>query len=116
MTRKADTRAVVFATSSGSTSFKNFCETAQAQCRKGRAWSFKQLYEECDTPGANSIQAVLIASDAIGFALYARQDMHLHRITRNDNPVIFRTIEQALDTLADVPHLYPEIAIDMTSW
>lgn len=67
-------------------------------------------------PGANRVQAVLVASNATGFVLYARQNSCLHRITQNDCPMIFRTIERALDTLADVPHLRPEIAIDMTSW
>lgn len=83
---------------------------------KGGAWTFKQFCEACDTPGAKSVQAVLAASNSIGFSLYARHDRLLHRITLNDRSVIFRTIEQALDTLADVPHLAPEIAIDTTNW
>ncbi|WP_298213412.1 hypothetical protein [Acidovorax sp.] len=83
---------------------------------KGGAWTFKQFCTACDTPGAKSVQAVLAASNNIGFSLYARQDRRLHRITLNDRFVIFRTIEQALDTLSDVPHLAPEIAIDTTNW
>ena len=86
------------------------------QGHKGGTWTFKQFCDACDTPGAKSIQAVLAASNNIGFSLYARQDRHLHRITLNDRSVIFRTIEQALNTLADVPHLAPEIAIDRTTW
>ena len=84
--------------------------------RKGCTWTFKHFCEACDTPGANRVQAVLVASNATGFVLYARQNSYLHHITQNDFPVIFRTIEQTLDTLADVPHLRPEIAIDITSW
>lgn len=84
--------------------------------RKGGAWTFKQFCEVCDTPGAKSVQAVLAASNNIGFSLYARQDRRLHRITLNGSSVIFRTIEQALDTLADVPHLATEIAVDKKNW
>ena len=86
------------------------------QGHKGRLWTFKQFCEACDTPDANRVQAVLVASDTNGFALYARQNRCLHRVTQDDRSVIFRTIEQALDTLAEVPHLSPEIAIDMTNW
>ena len=85
------------------------------QGHNGDTWTFKQFCEACDTPGAKSVQAVLAASNNIGFSLYARQDRRLHRITQNDSSVIFRTIEQALDTLADIPHLAPEIAIDTTN-
>ena len=93
-----------------------FSDTLAPQGHKGGVWTFKQFCEACDTPGAESVQAVLAASTNIGFSLYARQDRCLHRITLNDRSVIFRTIEQALDTLADVPHLVPEIAVDTTSW
>ena len=84
--------------------------------RKGRAWTFKYLRESCDTPGANRVQAVLVASNAAGFALYARQNRCLHRVMQDDCPVIFRTIEQALDTLVDVPHLASEITIAAEHW
>lgn len=93
-----------------------FSAPVRPQGHKGGAWTFKQFCEACDTPGAKSVQAVLAASTNIGFSLYARQDRRLHRITLNDRSVIFRTIEQALDTLADVPHLALEIAIDTTNW
>lgn len=86
------------------------------QGHNGDTWTFKQFCKACDTPDARSVQAVLVASNSIGFSLYARQDRRLHRITLNDCSMIFRTIEQALDTLADVPHLAPEIAIDTTNW
>lgn len=98
------------------TTLDTFYGTSAPQGRIGRAWTFKQFCEACDTPRAESIQAVLAASTNIGFSLYARQDRRLHRITLNDHPVIFRTIEQAMDTLADVPHLVPEIVVDRTNW
>lgn len=93
-----------------------FYGTSAPQGRKGREWTFKHFREACDTPGASRVEAVLVASNTAGFTLHARQNRCLHRVTQDDRPVIFRTIEHALGTLADVPHLSPEIAIDMTSW
>lgn len=86
------------------------------QGHKGRLWTFKQFCEACDTPDANRVQAVLVASDTNGFALYARQNRHLHCVTQDDRPLIFRTIEQALNTLIDVPHLAAEISITTENW
>lgn len=93
-----------------------FYGTSAPQGRKDRAWTFKYFCEVCDTPGANRVQAVLVASNTIGFALYARQNRCLHRVTQDDRAVIFRTIEQALDTLIDVPHLAFEITITAENW
>lgn len=99
-----------------STTFDAFYCTSAPQGRKGRAWTFKHFCEVCDTPGVNRVQALLVASKAAGFALYARQNRWLHRVTQDDRPVIFRTIEQALDTLVDVPHLASEITINAGNW
>ena len=96
--------------------FDAFYDASAPQGSKGRVWTFKHFCEACDTPGANRVQAVLVANNTTGFALCARQNRCLHRVTQDDRPVIFRTIEQALDTLADVPHLGPEIAINIASW
>ena len=93
-----------------------FYGTSAPHGRKGRTWTFKHFCEACDTPGANRVQALLVASDTTGFALYARQNRYLHRVTQNGRPVIFRTIEQALDTLLDVPHLASEITITAENW
>ena len=93
-----------------------FADKRAPRGHEGSVWTFKQFCEACDTPGAESVQAVLAANATIGFSLYARQNRRLHRITLNDRSVIFRTIEQAMDTLADVPHLVPEIAVDTTNW
>ena len=98
------------------TTFDAFYGSSAPQGRKGRAWTFKYFCEACDTPGANRVQAVLVASNSTGFALYARQNRCLHRVTQDDRHVIFRTIEQALDTLVDVPHLASEIIITTENW
>ena len=99
-----------------STALDAFYATSAPQGRNGRTWTFKHFCEACDTPGANRVQALLVANDTTGFALYARQNSWLHCVTQDDLPVIFRTIEQALNTLIDVPHLSSEVTIDMTSW
>ncbi len=93
-----------------------FYGTSAPQGREGRTWTFKYFCEACDTPGANRVQAVLGACNTTGFALYARQNRYLHRVTQNGRPVIFRTIEQALDTLVDVPHLASDITITAENW
>lgn len=98
------------------TTFDAFYGTSAPRGRKGRAWTFKHFCEVCDTPGANRVQALLVASDTTGFALYARQNRWLHRVTQDDYPVIFRTIEQALDALVGVPHLASEISINAKNW
>lgn len=98
------------------TTFDAFYGTWAPQGRKGRAWTFKHFCEACDTPGANRVQAVLVASNTTGFALYARQNRCLHCVTQDERPVIFRTIEQALDTLVDVPHLASDITITAENW
>lgn len=98
------------------TTFDAFYDTFRPHGRKGCAWTFEYFREACDTPGTNRVQAVLVANTTTGFALYARQNRCLHPITHNDRSVRFRTIEQALDTLSDVPWLASEIAIDTRGW
>ncbi|MEO8389908.1 hypothetical protein [Polaromonas sp.] len=94
----------------------SFTGTLAPQGHKGRVWTFKQFCKACDTPSANRVQAVLVASDTTGFALHARQNRHLHCITQDNRPLTFRTIEQALNTLVDVPHLASEIIITTENW
>ena len=94
----------------------SFTGTLAPQGHKGRVWTLKQFCEACDTPDANPVHAVLVASNTTGFALYARQNRHLHCVTHDDRPLIFRTIEQALNTLIDVPHLASEITITTENW
>lgn len=98
------------------TTLDAFYGTSRTQGRKGRTWTFKYFCEACDTPGSDRVQALLVASDTTGFALYARQNRWLHCVTQDDLPVTFRTIEQALNTLIDVPHLASEITITTEKW
>ncbi|MDM5181997.1 hypothetical protein PO883_33015 [Massilia sp. DJPM01] len=93
-----------------------FFEQMEPKVKKGRAWTFHRLSAACDTPDAERVQAVLYPDDGHGFALYVRQGQTLRAITHEGRPVRFRTFEKALTTLADVPHLDPEIIVDSSNW
>lgn len=93
-----------------------FFEHLEPKIKKGRAWTFHRLAAACDTPSAERVQAVLYPDDGHGFTLYARQGQTLRAITHEGRQVRFRTFEKALTTLADVPHLDPEIIVDSSNW
>ncbi|MFC3279299.1 hypothetical protein [Xanthomonas fragariae] len=93
-----------------------FFDALEPKVQKGRAWTFERFASACDDLRAEPIQAVLYPNDGAGFSLYARQGRTLHAITYHRKPVRFRTIEKALTTLADVPHLDPEIVVDASAW
>jgi len=93
-----------------------FFEQIEPRVKKGRMWTFDRLNMACDDPRGEPVKAVLYPSDSEGFALYARQGHTLHAVTYQGRPVRFRTIEKALDTLSDVAHLDPEIAVDASCW
>ncbi|CEI18823.1 hypothetical protein ACWJKH_00090 (plasmid) [Xanthomonas axonopodis pv. cassiae] len=93
-----------------------FFDALEPPARQGRTWTFGRLTTTCDDPNAEAVQAVLYPNDGAGFSLYARQGRTLHAVTYHRKPVRFRTIEKALTTLADVPHLDPEIIIDASAW
>ena len=93
-----------------------FFDQLEPKAKKGRAWTFHRLSAACDTPNAERVQAVLYPNDGQGFTLYVRQGQTLRAITHEGRPVRFRTFEKALTTLADVPHLDPEIIVDSSNW
>lgn len=79
-----------------------------------------ELEELCDDPKRNEsgqeVQAVLTSSNS-GFVLTARDCKLIYEIIdRHGRPMMFRSIEQALDVLSDVPHLLSEVAIDIANW
>lgn len=82
--------------------------------------SMGELEELCDDPARNEsgqeVQAVLTPHNS-GFVLTARDGgLTYDVIDRHGRPMIFRSIEQALDVLSDVPHLLPEVAINIIRW
>lgn len=82
--------------------------------------TFAGLEELCDDPKRNEsnqeVQAVLTPHKS-GFSLSARDgELTYEIIDENGRQLTFRTVEMALDTLSDVPHLLPEIVIDALRW
>lgn len=80
-------------------------------------WGLEEL---CDDPARNGsgleVQAVLTPHDS-GFLLTARDDGLVYKvIDEHGRQMTFRSIDQALDTLSDVPHLLPEVVINIMRW
>lgn len=78
------------------------------------------LGELCDDPkrdtSGEEVQAVL-TPHKFGFVLSARDGGLVYQIIdERGQQITFRSIETAIDVLADVPHLMPEIVIDTTRW
>lgn len=75
--------------------------------------NFYGLEELCDDPKRNEtkqeVHAVLTLTES-GFALTARDGDQLYKIVdERGRQVKFRTWEEVMDRLTDVPHIYPEI-------
>lgn len=75
--------------------------------------SFLELDDLCDDPKRNEtkqeVHAVLTLTES-GFALTARDGDQLYKIVdERGRQVKFRTWEQVMDRLTDVPHIHPEI-------
>jgi hypothetical protein len=78
------------------------------------------LEELCDDPARNEsgqeVQAVLTPHDS-GYLLTVRDGRLVYKIlNQRGRQMKFRSIDQALDTLSDVPHLLPEVAINVAQW
>lgn len=78
------------------------------------------LEEMCDDPARNEsgqeVQAVLTPHRS-GYALTARDGKFTYEIIDlNGMQMTFCSIDRALDALADVPHLLPEVAINIARW
>lgn len=82
--------------------------------------TLEDLERLCDEPERNQsgkeVEAV-IKQHASGYIVMA-YDRPLTYTVVNDNgaPLLFRSIEQAIDRLSDVPYLLPTIKIDATDW
>jgi hypothetical protein len=88
------------------------------QMEQGRSLSFSELEELCDDPGRDeSGQEVLavLRPEKTGFALSVRDGHKIHRvIEKSGKQARFATIESAVDRLSDIPHLWPEVALDIS--
>lgn len=87
------------------------------QMEQGPSLNFSELEELCDDPARNeSGQEVLavLRPEKTGFSLSVRDGHKMHRvIEKSGKQVRFTSIESAVDRLSDVPHLWPEVALDI---
>lgn len=79
---------------------------------------FKELENYCDSlerPG--DIQVILYAHYSKGFALAVSDGVLEHPVIDHENhPYWFRTVEMALDELANIPYLSEKILVNRKSW
>lgn len=79
---------------------------------------FKELENYCDSlehPG--DIQVILHAHYSKGFALTVSDGVIEHSVIDEENrPYWFRTVEMALDELANISYISTKIMIDRKSW
>ncbi len=85
--------------------------------RSDAIWTYKQFLDNCNSP--KEIVAVLYPNDRKGFKLFAK-DMEKpeeeHPVWEGSKLVCFRTIEQAMTVLSDVPHLNQRIELEISKW
>jgi hypothetical protein len=78
-----------------------------------------QLADLCDDPkrdepGSQEVYAILTFDEANGFFLSARDGETVYAIyQQNGEPVKFRTAEQAIRELIDIPYLCHEVRLDI---
>lgn len=79
---------------------------------------FKELENYCDSlEHSGNIQVILHAHYAKGFALTVSDGVIEHPVTDEQNhPYWFRTVEMALDELANIPYISDKIMIDRKLW
>lgn len=87
------------------------------QIEEGRSLNFYGLEELCDDPSRNrtgrEVHAVLTAVKS-SFVLSVRDGGRVHKIIDEFGKQIrFKSINCAVERLSDVPHLWPEIVLDV---
>ena len=79
---------------------------------------FNELEKYCDSlehPG--DIQVILHANYSKGFALTVSDGVSEHSVIDEENrPYCFRTVEMALDELANISYISTKIMIDRKAW
>lgn len=93
-----------------------FFEQFEPKITKGKSWTFHRFCAACDTPDAETVQAVLYHDNERRLVLYARQGRTQHAVTYNRRPVRFRTFDDASAVLNDVAHLDTEVITDLSGW
>ena len=85
-----------------------------------KSLTLEDLASLCDEPrrnkpGSNEVRAILAFDKERGFFLYA-QDEDVIYVIQDDKgkPVLFRTIEQAIDELKEIPYLSPDVCLEIS--
>lgn len=81
--------------------------------------TFDELERLCDDPERNKsgqeVEAI-ITPHGSGYGVSACDGATCYTLVdENDQPVVFRSVEQALDRLSEVPYL-PMVKIDLAEW
>jgi hypothetical protein len=83
------------------------------------AITIEQLIDLCDDPKRNmpdsvEVRAILTFDEANGFFLSAQDDENVYSIRQpSGEPLKFRTIEQAIELLQDIPYLCSDVRLDI---
>lgn len=82
--------------------------------------TFRELEALCDDPqrdkSGQEVEAI-ITPHASGYVVTACDGaMRYTVVDENDQPVVFRSIDRALDQLSEVPYLLPMVKIDLDAW
>lgn len=79
---------------------------------------FKELENYCDNlERAGDVHVILHAHYSKGFSLVVSDGIAEHAVTDDQHrPYCFRTIEMALDELANIPYISEKITVNTKSW
>ena len=89
--------------------------------RSDAIWTYQEFLDKCDAGEevCSDIVAILYPNDRKGFKLCARDNAapgDEHSVWYGAKQLWFRTIEQAMTALADVPHLNQRVEINISKW
>lgn len=87
------------------------------ECRQ-KTLRYSDLDNYCDSLERDGcIQVILKANREYGFALWVENAGDIRRVVGNGRrQVWFRTVDQALDELANIPYLSDRFIVDRKNW
>lgn len=86
--------------------------------RPSHAIYYRDIDSYCDSlDRIGDVKVILKASRIDGYALWIENVGDIRKVVDDrGNQVWFRTVDQALDELINVPYLSNQITVDRTSW
>lgn len=85
-----------------------------------KSLTLEDLANLCDEPrrnkpGSNEVRAILAFDKDRGFFLHAQDDEVIYVIQDDKGKqVLFRTIEQAIEELQEIPYLSPDVCLKIS--